>query len=176
MSTFPIPIEPHYDPANPASSEATMAWVRAHEIGPSILLDGTVSANGASNEGSWVDVLAADVPPEWYQKYPGETNPQKWVPANPADPRNLIYKYAGVYSRGGWDLWVLGSEAKAALDLARSTLVQPPAPVVAPPVQPTVPPVFQVLNEIEFGAREQGFTGAQFSWLTGELGRLRSAL
>lgn len=133
MSTFPIPIEPNYSPTsfgNPA-----MDWIKAHESGSYIGLDPTsaeqpftVSANRASTEGTWVD--APDGPQI------NGTFPQKWVPANPADPKNVIYTVATLYGRGGTDLWVLGPEAEAALALARATVVHVFPPVIAPPPAP----------------------------------------
>ena len=138
---FTIPIEPHYDPTNGYAGNAAMNWVRAHEAGTYIGQDGTVSANGASPEGQWVDVPEADVPPEWHAKYPTVTDPQKWVPAVPSDPRNAIYGVATLYGRAGWDLWVLGAEAKAALAEARATIVPVPADVNGPVAAPApIPP------------------------------------
>ena len=144
MSTFPVAIEPHYDPTNPYAGNAGLNWLRAHESGTYILQDGSVVANGASPVGQWVDVAPADVPSEWKAKYPNIADPQKWVPANPADPANAIYTVATLYGRAGWDLWVLGAEAQTALAEARATIVPVPAdvngPVPAPAPAPVAPP------------------------------------
>ncbi|MDE2468009.1 MAG: hypothetical protein KGL35_04535 [Bradyrhizobium sp.] len=132
-TAFPIPIEPHYDPASPYAGNAAMNWIRAHETGTYIGQDGTVSANGASPEGQWVD--APDGPPI------NGTFPQKWVPANPADPKNVIYTVATLYGRGGIDKWVLSPEAETALAEARATIVAVPADVLGPVAAPApIPP------------------------------------
>lgn len=129
---FPIPIEPHYDPASPYAGNAAMSWVRAHQFAPYIGQDGTVSANGAATAGTWVD--APDGPPI------NGTFPQKWVPSNPSDPAAAIYTVATLYGRGGIDKWVLSPEAETALAEARATIVPVPAdvngPVAAPPTLP----------------------------------------
>ncbi|MDE2472841.1 MAG: hypothetical protein KGL35_30020 [Bradyrhizobium sp.] len=132
-TSFPIPIEPHYDPTSPYAGNAAMAWIRAHESAPYIGQDGTVSATGAATAGEWVD--APDGPPI------NNTAPQKWVPANPADPAAVLYTVATLYGRSGIDKWVLSPEAEAALAEARATIVPVPADVNGPVAAPApIPP------------------------------------
>ncbi len=147
--TFPLAIEPHWNPAAPAVDNGALLWiVWVQKTGkPFIQNDGTVSGGNSPCSGQWVEIPPDQVPPQWAQTYPNLTAPQKWVCSDPTQPGALIYQYADLYGRAGFDLWVLGAEAQTALAASNAVLVDtlpsylapPPAPRVAPPPPVPVP-------------------------------------
>ena len=138
--TFPIAIEPNYG-TSPDAGNAVMAWsIQASRSGkPYIMQDGSVFPGTSPCAGQWQDIPADQVPAAWAKAYPTESAPQQWVCSDPTQPGALIYQYASLYGRAGFDLWVLGAEAQAALDAARATIVPIPAPPAPPPAPAPVP-------------------------------------
>ncbi len=137
MATFPFLVQPFYDPQSSYRGNADLAWLRDHAADSYVAHDGSISANGASNEGTLVDDPAAPV-------IEG-TRAQRWQPANPADPRNAIYQAATLYGRNGIDQWILTQTGNAALADARANPLPVPTSVYAPvavvaPVVPASPP------------------------------------
>ncbi len=146
--TFPIAVEPHWDPTAPAVDNGALLWILwAQKRGlPFILNDGTVNPGSSPCSGNWVNIPLDQVPPEWGKTYPGQEAPQKWVCSNTSEPGALIYQYADLYGRAGFDLWVLGAEAQSALDASNAILMKTlpseilPAPRPTPPPPPPPPP------------------------------------
>ena len=135
--TFPIAIQPNYG-TGPNAGNAAIIWLQnANKSGGAyIQQDGTVILGNTPGTGQWVPVPPAEIPAEWKAAYPNLPAPEKWVPLNPSDPREAIYQYATVYGQDGYDLWVLGTEAAAALAQARATIVPIPEVVTNPPPVP----------------------------------------
>ncbi len=150
--TFPIAIEPHWNPAAPAVDNGALLWIlwTQKQGKPYIQNDGTVGPGNSPCSGQWVDIPADQVPGQWATTYPQLTAPQKWVCSDPSQPGALIYQYADLYGRAGYDLWVLGAEAQAALDASNAVLVDTlpdyllPHAAAIKPVQPAPPPVVQI--------------------------------
>ena len=140
--TFPIAIEPHWNPAAPAVDNGAMLWILwAQRTGkPFIQNDGTVNTGNLPCSGQWTDIPADQVPAMWTKTYPNLANPQKWVCSDPSQPGALIYQYVDVYGRDGYDLWVLGSEAQEALAKSNAILVDTLPEYILPPMRQTPPP------------------------------------
>ena len=139
---FPIAIEPRWNPAAPAVDNGALLWILwAEKQGNAYLLnDGTVNPGNSPCSGQWTDIPADQVPAQWLKQYPSIPNPQKWVCSDPTQPGALVYQYADLYGRAGYDLWVLGAEAQAALDASNAVLVDTLPAYILPPPRPTPPP------------------------------------
>lgn len=129
--TFPVPIEPRYNPDNLNSKRADSEWRVSHQTsnacGGYITQGGDVLLTNADPNGRWRDADAEHpVPREWINERPDVVNPQFWSPEFPELPNNAIYRYVTVWGRNGSNVFVLNDEAKAALADAQQTLVDPP--------------------------------------------------
>ena len=145
--SFPFQIQPNYGDS-PNAGNATLAWIMAANRAntPYLALPGKDSPdvvqffNLPQCAGTWVNLPETEpVPALWTKVYPTQGKPQQFVPTDPADPKAAVYKYASLYGIAGNDLWVLGTEAQAALTAAQNTVVPLPPEFGGTPPSPPVP-------------------------------------
>ncbi len=120
-------LQPYYGTA-PDAGNALIEWGKSPGVAGKNYIDNTghpVILNGAG--GTW----QASENPEW---------PFRWLPDDPADPKNTIYLAGTMLSKGGGnDHWVPNAELVSAIAFQREHPLAIPGAVSSPTPVPPIP-------------------------------------